>query len=101
VDAAALERWKKIGAERAALGLPPQQNGPSGGFSNLTWSKPVYAGDTVAYASEFTAKRLLASRPGLGDATLLGHAHASGIRCNWSMESLQRRLLKPLLKPSM
>jgi acyl dehydratase len=84
VDAAARRALEKIGAERAALGLPPQQNGPSGGFSNLTWSKPVYAGDTVAYASEFTAKRLLASRPGLGDATLLGHAHARGIRCNWS-----------------
>jgi hypothetical protein len=62
VDAAARRALEKIGAERAALGLPPQQNAPSGGFSNLTWSKPV------------------------GDATLLGHApaHASGIRCNWS-----------------
>lgn len=61
-----VERWKAIAAERAAQGLAPQQNGPSGGFSNLAWSKPVYAGDTVTYASEFTTKRLLTSRPGWG-----------------------------------
>jgi acyl dehydratase len=61
-----VDSWKKLMAEREAKGLPLKQNGPSSGFTNLAWLKPVYAGDTVTYASEVTAKRLLATRPGWG-----------------------------------
>lgn len=61
-----VERWKAINAERAARGLPPHRNGPSPGFTNLAWLKPVYAGDTITYATEVKTKRLLATRPGWG-----------------------------------
>ena len=40
--------------------------GPSPGFSNLKWLKPVYPGDTVAYQSVVSGKRDLVSRPEWG-----------------------------------
>lgn len=40
--------------------------GPSPGFRNLKWLKPVHAGDTLTYASEITQTRASASRPGWG-----------------------------------
>lgn len=53
-------------AERQAAGKPAAELGPSPGFTNLKWLKPVYPGDTVRYRSTVTAKRELASRPGWG-----------------------------------
>jgi len=41
------------------------QSGPSPGFSNLRWLKPVYAGDTVTYDTSVIEKRVT-SRPGWG-----------------------------------
>lgn len=38
--------------------------GPSPGFSNLKWPKPVFAGETVTYTSRGIAHRPIASRPG-------------------------------------
>jgi acyl dehydratase len=38
--------------------------GPSPGFRNLKWLKPVYAGETVRYTRMATEHRALASRPG-------------------------------------
>jgi acyl dehydratase len=61
-----VEHSRRIAAERAAKGLPPQWNGPSAGFKNLKWPKPVLAGDTVTYFTEVTGKRPLASRPDTG-----------------------------------
>lgn len=61
-----VEHSQRVAAERAAKGLPPQWNGPSGGFTNLRWPKPVYAGDTVTYFTESVSKRVLGSRPGWG-----------------------------------
>ena len=52
-------------AVRAAGGVPAQL-GPSPGFKNLRWSKPVYVGDTVTYRSVVAHKRPTASRPGWG-----------------------------------
>ena len=49
-----------------ARGERPARLGPSPGFSNMKWVKPVYAGDTIAYRSTVTAKRASASRPGWG-----------------------------------
>ena len=49
-----------------AHGQRPARLGPSPGFSNLKWLKPVYAGDTITYRSTVTAKRASASRPGWG-----------------------------------
>jgi acyl dehydratase len=52
--------------ERAARGEPPIVNGPSPGFKELKWIKPVLAGDTVTYDSEIVAMRPLESRPEWG-----------------------------------
>jgi len=44
--------------------LPPV--GPSPGFADLKWMRPVYVDDTISYRSSVTSKRELASRPGWG-----------------------------------
>jgi acyl dehydratase len=49
-----------------ARGEKPLTRGPSPGFDNLKWSRPVYAGDTVTYVATVTAKRHSKSRPGWG-----------------------------------
>ncbi len=49
--------------------------GSSPGFRNLKWLKPVFAGDTISYASTMIEKRASASRPGWG---LVFH-HNTGI----------------------
>ena len=48
------------------LGKRPARLGPSPGFQNLRWIKPVYAGDTIAYASAIVEKRVSQSRPQWG-----------------------------------
>jgi len=53
-------------AEETARGGPVAQWGPSPGFRELKWLKPVYAGDTVTYATEPIEIRPSASRPGWG-----------------------------------
>ncbi|SCZ09308.1 MaoC family dehydratase [Microvirga guangxiensis] len=58
-----------------ARGARPARLGPSPGFTNLKWLKPVYAGDTITYRTTVTAKRVSNSRPGWG---LVFH-HNSGI----------------------
>jgi acyl dehydratase len=40
--------------------------GPSPGFRDLRWLKPVLAGDTIAYATEVAAKRTSEKRPEWG-----------------------------------
>ena len=40
--------------------------GPSPGFRELKWLKPVYAGETVTYSTEIVDKRASNSRPGWG-----------------------------------
>ena len=45
--------------------------GPSPGFRDLKWLKPVYAGDTISYVSEVIETRPSKSRPGWGLVTLL------------------------------
>jgi acyl dehydratase len=44
--------------------------GPSPGFRELKWLKPVYAGDTVSYATEIVEARPSNSRPDWGLITL-------------------------------
>ena len=43
--------------------------GPSPGFRDLRWIRPVLAGDTVAYVNVVVDKRTSASRPGWGILT--------------------------------
>ncbi|MET0313558.1 MAG: MaoC family dehydratase [Hansschlegelia sp.] len=56
----------RLAKERMKAGLPVGRNGPSPGFQNLRWKKPVMAGDTLTYFSEVTATRPSESRPGWG-----------------------------------
>ncbi|WP_407975710.1 MaoC family dehydratase [Brucella pseudogrignonensis] len=45
-------------------GEVPPTFGPSPGFENLKWMRPVYAGDTITYKRTVHAVRPLSSRPG-------------------------------------
>ena len=49
-----------------ARGEPVGAIGPSLGFRELKWLKPVYVDDTIDYAAEVVETRASASRPGLG-----------------------------------
>jgi acyl dehydratase len=51
---------------RRARGEPVATLGPSPGFRELKWLKPVYVGDTVTYTTEVIEKRASNSRPGWG-----------------------------------
>ena len=49
-----------------ARGEPVATFGPSPGFRELKWLKPVYVGDTITYATEIVELRASNSRPGWG-----------------------------------
>ncbi len=53
-------------AQMRQEGREPAPLGPSPGFTNLRWLKPVTPGDTIAYRSTVTGTRELKSRPGWG-----------------------------------
>ena len=61
----------RVRREAAQAGIPVPHFGPSPGFDELKWLKPVYAGDTVAFTVEFLDKRESRSRPGWGLVTML------------------------------
>ncbi len=48
---------------------PHPEYGPSPGFEDLQWRRPVYAGDTLSFSARVTDTRPLASRPGWGLVT--------------------------------
>jgi acyl dehydratase len=50
---------------RRTRGEPIAKSGPSPGVRDVRWLKPVYAGDTVSFASEIVEARA-SSRPGYG-----------------------------------
>jgi acyl dehydratase len=52
--------------EAAARGEPVAVWGPSPGFRELRWIKPVLAGDTISFASEVHSLRLSDKRPQWG-----------------------------------
>ena len=52
--------------ERRVRGEAVAQLGPSPGFRDLQWLKPVYVGDTISYGTEVIEARPLNSRPGWG-----------------------------------
>jgi len=58
--------FQREGAAMIARGEKPVASGPSPGFRDLKWIKPVLAGDTLTYASEVTSMRPLESRPQFG-----------------------------------
>lgn len=62
---------ERVRREAAQVGTPVPHFGPSPGFEDLRWLKPVYAGDTIAYSLAFTDKRESRSHPGWGIVTML------------------------------
>jgi acyl dehydratase len=56
--------------ELRARGEPAAIFGPSPGFRDLKWLKPVYVGDTVTYATEIVELRASKSRPNWGLMTI-------------------------------
>jgi acyl dehydratase len=56
--------------ERRARGEPVAELGPSPGFRDLKWLKPVYLGDTVSYRTEVLQTRTLSHRPNWGMVVL-------------------------------
>jgi acyl dehydratase len=65
----------ELAAERAARGEPMGRLGPSPGFKDMKWIKPVRAGDTLTYGVEVVDARPSASRPGWGVLTHRAFAH--------------------------
>ncbi|APY14402.1 dehydratase [Brucella sp. 10RB9214] len=61
--------------ETMQRGETPPTFGPSPGFENLKWPKPVFAGDTITYKRVVHAIRPLASRPGWSMLTMTTRAH--------------------------
>jgi acyl dehydratase len=53
-------------ARMRAEGKPLARPGPSPGFRQMRWLKPVFAGDTIAYTLEVTGKVDLKSKPDWG-----------------------------------
>ncbi|MBI3701990.1 MAG: MaoC family dehydratase [Afipia sp.] len=61
-----VESFKREAQAAIARGEKPVVSGPSPGFRELKWVRPVLAGDTLTYSSEIIAKRPLDSRPQWG-----------------------------------
>jgi acyl dehydratase len=67
-------RERSRAAARAA-GTEPARLGPSPGFRDMKWLRPVYAGDVITYTSTVVDTRASASRPQWG---LVSH-HNTGV----------------------
>jgi acyl dehydratase len=57
---------REANAEALAKGMPLPVYGPSPGFRDLKWPKPVYVGDTISYRTRLVEKLELKSRPQRG-----------------------------------
>src|ERR1700756_1470248 len=57
---------QRLAREAAARGEKVALWGPSPGFRELRWIKPVLAGDTISFASEVISLRTSESRPAWG-----------------------------------
>jgi acyl dehydratase len=64
-----VRHWQRQRSAREAAGLPIARVGPSPGFDELKWLRPVYAGDTITFVNEVVAKKLSRSMPGWGLVT--------------------------------
>ena len=61
-----VKRFEIEAAQAIARGEKPGIAGPSPGFRNMRWMKPVLAGDTLTYVSEIKSARPSASMPKWG-----------------------------------
>ncbi|POO57922.1 MaoC family dehydratase [Agrobacterium rosae] len=59
-----LAYWEREVKRLISEGVQPPKLGPSPGFRNMKWHRPVYAGDDITYFATMIASRPLASRPG-------------------------------------
>ncbi len=57
---------QRLAKEAAARGEKVAIWGPSPGFRELRWSRPVLAGDTISFSSEVETKRTSEKRPEWG-----------------------------------
>lgn len=76
--------WMRYNLEQQALADgkwdgpgPKPEFGPSPGFKNLKWLKPVYAGETVTFTRTGLSHRPVASRPGWRLVTIRADAFDS------------------------
>ena len=67
-----IEYRKRVVDVERARGRKSAATGPAAGFRNLKWSRPVFVGDTIAFAAEVLETRASNSRPGWGLLTQLG-----------------------------
>ena len=64
--------WMRLQRDSTAAGIaawvaegnPPFEIGPSPGFDNMRWIRPVYVGDTITYFNTTRTCRPTSSRPG-------------------------------------
>lgn len=56
--------WTKEMKRLASEGQTPPKLGPSPGFRNLQWIRPVFAGEEIFYSVTLLDSRPLTSRPG-------------------------------------
>jgi acyl dehydratase len=63
------DRKRRV-AEIRARGDDVAAWGPSPGFRDLKWLKPIYVGDTITFATEPVEARASRSRPGWGLVTM-------------------------------
>jgi acyl dehydratase len=61
-----VEDGQRARAAAETRGEVPAIGGPSPGFSDLRWIRPVLAGDTLTYSSEVVSARATATRPEWG-----------------------------------
>ncbi len=66
-------RVRNSDAETAGGNQP--RMGPSPGFNDMRWLKPVYAGQTITYSTEITELRNSRSKPGWGIMTSRNEGH--------------------------
>lgn len=62
-------------AQMMSKGHKPPIFGPSPGFTNLNWIRPVFAGDTLTYTRTITSIRTLESKPEWSMLTMICAAH--------------------------
>ena len=68
----------RVRAGAASLPFALNPGGPSPGFRNLRWFRPVHAGDVIAYDTTVIAKEPHPTRPGLG----IARNRATGVNQN-------------------
>ena len=72
--------WMKYNLQDLATAkgdAPRPEFGPSPGFENLKWLKPVHAGETITFTRRAVSHRPLASRPGWRRLSRAGEAFDS------------------------